>query len=817
MKKIDSLEYRGGGSFKPCFRTFLSYTLAEIVVVMLIIAVVVAVSIGITKAKLDNIISYTYYSAYSSLRQISTEMLINWDPTDPEYKQALNASEHHFAFNFPNDHRFFSTLISHTSFAIKLPFNNKVKAGSTVTAYGCPQAQSGFDDFMWSTEYYIGANGCYTAMHNSYMRGETYADLKKCGGKYHGATTYTASQSGGNSGCTYDCSTGHVNTNLCGAGSSTCCGNYVLDHSHDCTSDPVIFDGTILSEGDNYLEHLYDVELKNGKVISSTLMSNNVCKMQIQCDDGYYWETEDSVAGFPIGSCKKCYKTCKDNFTLDSSTCSCVCEKKCGTGYKLNSSTCTCVSDGGSSCTKTCGDGYTLDKKSCSCKCTRSCSSGYSLDSSSCTCKKDACTNKPSTIPCGQSWDEENCKLTGTKKTCDDGYSLDSSCNCKCTRSCSSGYSLDTSSCTCKKDECTNKPSTIPCGQSWDADTCSLTGTAKTCEDGYSLDSDCNCKCTRTCGDGYTLNSSTCTCEEDGCPAPDYIPCGQSWDESTCSLTGTAKTCPSGQHLNSSCNCVNDCPTDLTPCQICSYNTGIVSQNPLINRTCSDETYEWSEDQCKCIISPRTLPRKGMNFCKLFERYANIKGGSPVCSGSAISTNTTNFSSKEPDLVLRNGLLLYNMHNDAIEIPQLQNNTQGGTYDGVPNTNTMGYIVYVDIDGVNGSSQLWDDVYPFYITLSGKIIPGYDLNANPDGSGGDSSHHLAVSVENETYNSGKRKINWLAKSVSFKEGACLSGYVGSSTPYCRSGSAISQSASCDINMRDSLCRLKRIKPVRFFF
>ena len=206
-----------------------------------------------------------------------------------------------------------------------------------------------------------------------------------------------------------------------------------------------------------------------------------------------------------------------------------------------------------------------------------------------------------------------------------------------------------------------------------------------------------------------------------------------------------------------------------------------------------------------------------MNFCKLFERYANIMGGTDVCSGSSISSGTTNFTDKSPDLILRNGLRLYNMHNDAIEIPQLQNNTQGGTYDGVPNTNSMGYIVYVDIDGVKGDSQLWVDVYPFYITLSGKIIPGYDLNANPDGSGGDSSHHLAVSVENETYNSGKRKINWLAKSVSFKEGACLSGYVGSSTPYCRSGSAISQSASCDINMRDSLCRLKRIKPVRFFF
>lgn len=39
------------------------------------------------------------------------------------------------------------------------------------------------------------------------------------------------------------------------------------------------------------------------------------------------------------------------------------------------------------------------------------------------------------------------------------------------------------------------------------------------------------------------------------------------------------------------------------------------------------------------------------------------------------------------------------MHTDAAAIPQLANNTQGGVYDGVPNTNSYGYTVYVDIDG----------------------------------------------------------------------------------------------------------------------
>ena len=420
-----------------------------------------------------------------------------------------------------------------------------------------------------------------------------------------------------------------------------------------------------------------------------------------------------------------------------------------------------CKSGGG--CDKTCpNSNYTLDKATCKCICNiTSCPPGQHRGSG-CWCEDDpkpqGCTNKPSSIPCGQSWDETNCKLTGTAKTCGDGYSLDSSCNCVCTRSCSSGYHL-TSSCTCEKDQVD-------------------------CWDGSKADSESECPSYVTCWDGSKAYNW------DGCPA-----------------------CPSGKHFNSSHQCVNDCPTDLLPCDSCSYETGVTH---YANRTCSDETYEWSEEQCKCIISPRTLPRKGANFCKLFEQHSNIKGGSAVCVGSVIANNTTDFSNKEPDITLRNGLRIYNIHTDAGAISALSNNTQGGVYDGVPNTNSYGYTVYVDIDGAKGDSLLWSDVYPFYITLSGKVIPAYDIAANPNGSGGDSTTHLSVSVENEYFDTNQRHIRWLAKSVPFKRGACLSGYVGDATPYCRNGGAVSRSANCQDN-GNSVCYLKQIRPVKFFF
>ena len=650
MKKINLCAFlRKEAFFRLPERGFSAYTLAEIIVVMLIIAVIVAVTIGITKAKLDNIVSYTYYNAYSTLRSISTEMLADWDPQDPEYKQA----------NLGNNYL--------------TAFNDKIK--NNILSF--------FRNFTEQSACAIGIEQCHLVM--------------------------------------------------------------AFDKS-DCARQ-----------------------------------------------GGYWCPMSGPNGSTGAGTC------------VSPASC---CNNKPG--------------GGGNSCNKSCGSGYTLDKSSCSCKCTRSCGSGYKLNSSSCTCEKLPCTNKPSTIPCGQSWNESTCSLTGSPKTCGDGYSLDGNCNCVCTRSCGTGYKLNSSNCSCVSlykcwdGSYADNSSSCPKADCWNGtqapnpDSCPP---KIPCWDGTNVTNESNCPSYVTCWDGTKAYNWS------GCPActnkPGKLPCGQGWDEHTCQLTGTAKTCASGQHLNSSCNCVNDCPADLSPCSICSDETGIVSQNPAINRTCSDEAYEWSEEQCKCIVSPRTLPRKGKNFCKLFERHANIMSGSDVCSGSVISTGTTDFSNKSPDITLRNGLRVYNMHSDAGAISMLANNTQGGVYDGVPNTNSYGYTVYVDIDGAKGDSQLWSDVYPFYITLSGKIIPAYDTS-NLNQSGGDSARHLQVSVENENYANGKRSIKWLAKSVPFKEGACISGYVGDATPYCKNGTSFTKASECTTNY-NSMCRVKQIQPVKFFF
>lgn len=221
------------------------------------------------------------------------------------------------------------------------------------------------------------------------------------------------------------------------------------------------------------------------------------------------------------------------------------------------------------------------------------------------------------------------------------------------------------------------------------------------------------------------------------------------------------------------------------------------------------ESQVWSDVSCACVDTPRTLPRKGSNFCKLFEERINTNESS--CGGSEIADDLEDFSEKTPDLVLRNGIRIYNIRQNPKKIPVLENNEFVGQYGEVTNTNEWGYTVYVDIDGKNsGDSMKWQDVYPFYITLSGRVIPAYDTE-NPEESGGDSKYHLQVSVLNETVNAnGALVLDWLDKSISFKEGACKAGYVSSNTPYCN---GIAKDAKCSES--GASCTVKAIRPVKF--
>lgn len=209
--------------------------------------------------------------------------------------------------------------------------------------------------------------------------------------------------------------------------------------------------------------------------------------------------------------------------------------------------------------------------------------------------------------------------------------------------------------------------------------------------------------------------------------------------------------------------------------------------------------------------SHETIPRSGEKFCAMFALFVNTKTVANeqdfICRGDSV-TDTSNFNEKKPDLTLRNGMLLYNISKGPFEISDLNNNTgvdiKYNAADGREiDVNKWGYIVYIDLNGDKGNGELWDDVYKFYITMSGKVIPVY----NAAGDGGNNRFHLQVSVIEEI------EETWIKKSVSFKEGACSSGYVGSATPYCSAAPAVTKAVKCAAE--DAVCKLKIIVPVRF--
>lgn len=818
---------------------------------MLIIAVIVSVTIGISRAKLNNIVSYTYYSAFSSIRQVTSSILADYDPSDPEYQAVIHKTDYRVALrNFFSERNFFKPILS--NYSLDSLISNKVRAGnSTLPFSSCGVGKRYFQGKLEEVQLYWkdDLNKCESA---------SVQKDRKCPGTFKGLATYDIGDDSMR--CYNSCEDMSILDDL---NVRDQCG--VLTEAFDIKcQDKFKFSNT---HADFYDE---TVRLDGGKLgyqltnVSSKLSSAGVCTYQLTCTDdneepfvepignvGYIkcyvkcwdgslvnfspkcpskvtcWDGSfahnqsecpactNKPAKIPCGqtwdetTCKLkgTAKICPSGYTLDENNCTCNCTRTCSSGYTLNTSTCQCekLTSGGSSCDKTCSSGYTLDEDNCICNCTRTCSSGYTLNKSSCSCVKDSCTNKPSKIPCGQSWDESTCSLKGSVKTCGTGYTLnESTCTCSCTKSCPIGYVLNSISCTCVE-----KPK-------------------YTCWDGSKVESYSDCPSYVTCWDGSkAYNSSECPpyvrCWDNSiagsysqCPPcnnePASLPCGQSWNSATCSVEGTPTVCGAGQHLNSStCQCVNDCPEYAGCGKQCDNESGIISDIPGFSRECGDPIYEWSDTHCRCVIAPRTLPKKGENFCKLFERLSNIVPLGSVCAGSEISANTTDFSSLTPDLTLRNGIRLYNLHYDPVLIPQLR---ISGIDDeaALSDNNQKGYIIYADIDGVRGNSVLWDDVYPFYVTLSGRVIPAYDSSVNAEGSGGDSTHHLQVSIINETFSaSGKRILKWLAKSISFKQGACESGFIDINTDYC-SGSSFNSVCSS----ANSFCFLKYISPLKFF-
>lgn len=173
--------------------------------------------------------------------------------------------------------------------------------------------------------------------------------------------------------------------------------------------------------------------------------------------------------------------------------------------------------------------------------------------------------------------------------------------------------------------------------------------------------------------------------------------------------------------------------------------------------------------------------------------YELLNTHSGDCSGSSVSY-TSNFSSATADFTLSTGARVYNLSSVPSPITKLDGETA--------------YTVYVDVNGDRGETVLYEDVFPFFITLTGVVIPDFDGTY-----GGEDPNCLSASIiydYNNTDGTITPKYITDYKSVSYRDAACASGTLTYSS-YC---SGHSVHTTCTDSAVD--CRMMFVKPSMHF-
>ncbi|MBP3820644.1 prepilin-type N-terminal cleavage/methylation domain-containing protein [bacterium] len=104
-----------------------------------------------------------------------------------------------------------------------------------------------------------------------------------------------------------------------------------------------------------------------------------------------------------------------------------------------------------------------------------------------------------------------------------------------------------------------------------------------------------------------------------------------------------------------------------------------------------------------------------------------------------------------------------------------------------------GFTVFVDINGAKDDNDayggtLWNDVFPFYVSASGKVYPGYPLDADKNSSklyiGGNSTYLSADVYYFKNTDKGRKRIV-AYPSVPYSRALCYAKEISAYTPYCQ--------------------------------
>ena len=202
-----------------------------------------------------------------------------------------------------------------------------------------------------------------------------------------------------------------------------------------------------------------------------------------------------------------------------------------------------------------------------------------------------------------------------------------------------------------------------------------------------------------------------------------------------------------------------------------------------------------------CSISIENAEENYANtLCVQIEEKFNTANSNCSAGVSAVKNAASSgvFKNVTPHIEFTNGLRLYIGSNYG-EIAELSDTEDA--------SDKNGFVVYVDVNGKSGHGKLWEDVFPFYLLESGKIIPAYN-DVTP--AGGNNMDHLKVNVVYDDYSGPNRALKLLMKDANFRSAACAVGYV-KSEKYC-DGKV--QYDLCKDIVRD--CRMIVKEPVKMF-
>lgn len=686
---------------KDLFKRFKAYTLTEIVIVMLIIAVIVAVSLKITKAHMDSVVKYTYYSAYDLLSSVTGEMITDSDLSEQygNYKSELPIRS------------LSKSLISKMQSFIELP------------AFASNEVQCSISSASHSV---------YDPCSKLFCSG----NLKKVYAACSYNTHYLCAHCEESSPTTPDTDWGGSGHGHGDSGSSSTCSNWIsAPYDGGCPLGYSVYSYSYMGKYQVSCRRCETDKLPEDCLVQGKYWSNGVC---ISCPSHIHTNYVPNESGTGCVACETASSCALQGKLVEN--CSCV---SCPDGKVFDTSTKSCVT------AQACGDGEIWDADMNSCRVPQTaddCTPTQVFDKD-----KQMCREKNITLPQdGNAFCDAFVSLTNTNK-----FNCSGKNTAQIKEVLASGdfsnlepdivlrngmrlYNVKNPAVAIKKLEGNTSIAMQTPEIYSDSLIRSLVASIHTLSDKLVVFLQ-NLTQPKAYATSMMPNETQEAC---ACWADTYPNCR-----------------PASQ----------TCPSQGSPCHVTQCN--------------SDQYYDYNV--CACVGgSASTDPDDSTTACAAptCDEGYELDTSKGECGECVAVTDTDDKDSSE------------------VTIP---------TLDGL---NEKGYIVYVDIDGERGDSILYEDVYPFYITFSGLVIPGYEKGQE---SGGNSKGHLSVSVKYDTYGS-SRKVNWMnPKSTDFRHAACMSKYV-TATNYCTGvvDNDLSSKQSICSN-KESDCRIVPNKPLKF--